>query len=56
MEKKTFTKKQFAVALEVSEGLVNKWIRTGKVRVIYLGRCVRIPADELERVLAGGVR
>jgi len=53
--KKALTKRQFAEALNISEALVSKWIRTGKVRKLKLGRCTRIPIEELTRVAAGGV-
>jgi excisionase family DNA binding protein len=51
-----FTRKQVASKFQVSESVINKWIREGKVRVIKLGRCVRISAAELQRVLQGGIQ
>ncbi len=53
---KLLTKKEFALELGVSEALVNKWLRLGKIRVIRLSRCVRISREELSRVTAGGLR
>lgn len=53
---KTLTFKQFAEALQISEALVRKWARLNKVRVIKLGRCVRVPVEELQRAVQGGIR
>ena len=53
---RTLTRKQFAEALQVSENLVRKWQRLGKVRVVKLGRCVRVPIEELLRAVAGAIR
>jgi excisionase family DNA binding protein len=45
-----------AETLAVSENTVTKWIEDGLVRVIYLGpRTVRIPNDEVERILKFGL-
>ncbi len=53
---RTLTFKQFAQALQISEALVRKWQRLGKIRVVKLGRCVRVPVEELNRVTQGGVQ
>ena len=43
-----------AHALGISEGLVNKWQKAGKLRFLKLGRCVRIPQEEVDRINAAG--
>jgi excisionase family DNA binding protein len=55
-ELRALTRRQVAVALQVSEALVDKWIRLGKIRVLKLGRCSRIPLEELNRVMKGGLQ
>jgi excisionase family DNA binding protein len=55
-DREAVTRREFARALRVSESLVRKWQRDGKIRVIRLGRCIRVPIEELIRVARGGVR
>ena len=54
-EKLTFTIQEVANALSVSAALVRKWRKQGLIRVVKLGRCVRIPVEELNRLAQGGV-
>jgi excisionase family DNA binding protein len=55
-EPKTLTLKQTANALGVSEALVRKWQRLGKIRIVRLGRCVRVPQEEVVRIAHGGIQ
>jgi excisionase family DNA binding protein len=34
---------------------VRRAIRAGRIRAVHIGRNVRIPSDELDRILAGGL-
>lgn len=43
---------ELALKLGVSENHVRRLIATGAVRAVRLGRLVRIPATELDRLLA----
>jgi excisionase family DNA binding protein len=46
-----------SAALSISLGMLRKLVRTGHVKVVHIGRSVRIPTDELLRVSAvGGVK
>ena len=47
-----YTARQFAERLGVHTNTVKKWTREGTVRAVRLDRVVRIPATELERLLA----
>ncbi len=52
----TFTIKQVAVELQVSERTVRRWIAQDKVKVIHLGhRTVRLTEEELERIKREGL-
>ena len=42
-----YTFKQAAELLNVSEAFLRKWRRQGKIRVVKLGRCVRIRESDL---------
>ncbi|PYV99248.1 MAG: hypothetical protein DMG89_08500 [Acidobacteria bacterium] len=55
MTKRLLTLKEFASELSISEALARKWQRNGKLRVTKLGRCVRVPQEEIERLIAVGV-
>lgn len=41
--------------LRVSERGVRDWIKRGLIKVVRIGRCVRIPRAELERVAQEGI-
>lgn len=40
-----------AKALNISPWTVRRWIETGKLRRLKLGRCVRVPQSEIARLL-----
>jgi excisionase family DNA binding protein len=42
---------EFAEALGVSERTAARWVASGRVRSLKVGRCRRIPASELARIV-----
>ena len=50
------TLKKAAIKLDVSEQFLKRLQRQGRLRVIYLGRAVRVSEPELERLCREGVR
>ena len=48
-----FTIREAAHRLGVSERTVRRAIAAGKLRVVRLGRCVRVPLDSLSALLSG---
>jgi excisionase family DNA binding protein len=47
---------EFAASLRITPACVRRWIRESKVTVVKLGRLVRIPATEVERIIQLGTR
>ncbi len=47
---------EFAASLRITPACVRRWIREKKVTVVKLGRLVRIPATEVERIIQLGTR
>ncbi len=45
---------EFADRLSISRWTVYAWIQEGKIAAIKLGRLVRIPESELERIIKEG--
>ncbi|MEN6371424.1 MAG: helix-turn-helix domain-containing protein [Armatimonadota bacterium] len=50
-----FTVKEVAESLHVTERFLRTQIADKKIKIAKLGRCVRIPAFELERIAAEGL-
>jgi excisionase family DNA binding protein len=48
------TVREVAKRLKVSRSLVYQMIRRGEIKSVHLGRSVRIPAEELARLLSTG--
>lgn len=48
------TVEQAAVALAVSPHTIRAWVATRKIGSVRLGRAVRIPASEIERLIERG--
>ena len=48
--------RNFAMKTDMSTSMVYKLLSSGEIRSVRIGRSVRIPATELDRVLAGLVR
>lgn len=47
---------QFAELLGVTHSCVRRWVLERRVSVVKVGRLVRIPAAEFERIVAEGTR
>jgi excisionase family DNA binding protein len=47
---------QFADALGVTRSCVRRWILLRRITTIKLGRLVRIPSAEIERLISSGLR
>jgi len=47
---------EFAKTLNVTPACIRRWIMERKVVTIKLGRLVRIPPDEVERIIQSGLR
>jgi excisionase family DNA binding protein len=50
------TIQDFASILQVTTACVRRWITERKITTVKLGRLVRIPADEIERLVSKGMR
>jgi excisionase family DNA binding protein len=48
----SYSKQEVAARLGVSRDSVDRRIREGKVKIVYFGRRVLIPASELARLMA----
>ncbi len=46
--------KEFANRLSISRWTVYAWLQEGKIKSVKLGRLVRIPEAELERIIKEG--
>lgn len=47
------TKKELCEIFKVSIGTVNNWIKNGKIKAVKIGRAVRVPDEEVERLKRG---
>jgi excisionase family DNA binding protein len=47
---------EFATALRVKPSCVRRWLAESKVTRVHVGRLVRIPASEIERIVQLGTR
>ena len=54
--KQALSRREAAALLGVSEGMMIKLVRLGRVGAIRIGKCVRIPRTEINRILREGVR
>ena len=53
---KLLTISQFALALGVTNSCIRRWVLERRVSVVKIGRLVRIPATEFDRIVAEGTR
>ena len=53
---KLLTIPDFALPLGVTKACVRRWLLERKIAYVKVGRLVRIPADELERIISEGYR
>ena len=47
---------EFAKTLKVTPACVRRWITERKITTVKLGRLVRVPADEIQRLVSKGMR
>jgi len=47
---------QFANSLSVTPACVRRWVLERKITTVKLGRLIRVPASELERLIGLGLR
>lgn len=47
---------EFADVLRVKPSCIRRWIQEHKITTVKLGRVVRIPASEIERLINSGLR
>lgn len=55
-ESKLLTVPEFAAELKVTSACVRRWIVERRVAVVKLGRLVRVPLSEAERMIEQGFR
>ena len=48
--------KEFAYRLSISRWTVYAWLQEGKIKSNKIGRLVRIPCGEIDRLVAEGLR
>ena len=53
---KLLTVPEFAETLAVTAACVRRWLLEGKIAHVKVGRLVRIPLDEAERIIQTGFR
>jgi acetyl-CoA synthetase len=56
LEDRFLTPKQFADRLSISRWTVYAWISEGKIKSVKIGRLVRIPESEVERIVQEGLQ
>ncbi len=49
-----YTPEELATMLKVTRQAVYKWIQQGHMEAVRIGRTVRIPSEEVERLLREG--
>ena len=54
MADKFYTPDELAALLKVTRQAIYNWIQQGRMEAVRIGRTVRIPADEVERLLREG--
>ncbi len=47
---------EFAKPLKVKNSCVRRWILERKISIVHVGRLVRIPKSELQRIISAGTR
>jgi excisionase family DNA binding protein len=56
MNEQLMTVAEFAKALGVTNACIRRWIWERRVASVKLGRCVRLPATEVARIVEAGLR
>ncbi len=49
-----YTPEELAAMLKVTRQAIYNWVQQGRLEVVRIGRTVRIPSEEVERVLREG--
>lgn len=49
-----YTPEELAALLKVTRQAIYNWIQQGRMEAVRIGRTVRIPAEEVERLLREG--
>lgn len=49
-----YTPEELATMLKVTRQAIYNWIQEGRMEAVRIGRTVRIPADEVDRLLREG--
>jgi excisionase family DNA binding protein len=52
-DQKVYTVRQFARAMQISEGMAYKMVREGKVKVVKFGDRALIPSKVVDEILEG---
>ena len=47
---------QFADALGVTPACIRRWVLERKITTVKLGRLIRVPASEVDRLVSSGLR
>jgi len=55
-ENRFLTPKEFAERLSISRWTVYAWLQEGRIKSTKIGRLVRIPESEVERIVQEGVQ
>ncbi len=55
-DQQLLTVRAFAKALNVTTACIRRWILERKIATVKLGRLVRIPSDEVQRLIQSGLR
>ena len=48
--------KDFAQTLGITQACVRRWILLPRLTTVKIGRLIRIPSSEVERLIASGLR
>jgi excisionase family DNA binding protein len=54
MADRFYTPEELAAMLKVTRQAIYNWIQQGRMEAVRIGRTVRIPAEEVERLLREG--
>ena len=54
MANRFYTPDELAAMLKVTRQAIYNWIQQGRMEAVRIGRTVRIPADEVDRLLREG--
>ena len=54
MADKFYTPDELAALLKVTRQAIYNWIQQGRIEAVRIGRTVRIPGEEVERLLREG--